>query len=715
MSTPLFSSTWYRVAKLRPRLRSHTEVHSHYYRGDLWYLIQDHFTGRFHRFTSETYVVIGLMDGSRTMEQIWDSACFRLEDNMPSQDEVIRLLGQLHQADIIQTQLPPDMIEIDHRRRSTQRKQLLAKLKSPLAIKIPLWDPERVLEKTRYLADILFSIYGGILWLILTITAIILAAMQWQILSTNLADRVLALENLMLLWLIYPVVKGIHEFGHGYAVKRWRGEIHEMGVMLLVFIPVPFVDATSAYAFRNKYQRMLVGAAGIMTEVALAALAMIVWTLAEAGALRAIAFNVMLIAGVSTLLFNGNPLLRFDAYYVLADFLEIPNLGVRANRQLGYFLKRYLLGLTSEIPPARSKREALWLVVYSLTSFCYRIVVMLGIALFVATKLFILGIILAIWSFYGFLGRPIYNVIHYLIADEQLKKKRQRLISVISVAAILFIGGLFWVPFPRITLTEGILWVPDNAQIVMATQGMVDELLLAPGQQVTAGMPLIRTTNSEHDANVSIAEGRLRELQARKRIAESLANNTESKLIDEEINRSNAELARMVDEQQRLLVRSPSEGVFYLSRTDDLEGRWLQRGELVGYVLRPSDYRVWVIVDQADIDLVRADVKQVEVLLAEDLDKVYSAGIIREVPGIRNELPSLALSTEGGGQFALDPKEVEVPKSFEPFFQFEISLHDVPANRIGERIYVRFVHSPEAIAYRWLRTARRVLLEQMIY
>lgn len=715
MSTPLFSSSWYRIAKLRPRLRSHTEIHRHYYRGDLWYLIQDHFTGRFHRFTPETYVVIGLMDGSRTMEAIWDSACSRLMDNMPSQDEVIRLLGQLHQADIIQTQIPPDMVEVDRRRRTMRRKQFLAKLKSPLAVKIPFWDPDRFLEKTRWLADILFSISAGIIWLLITMTALVLMAIHWDVLSNNLADRVLALENLLLLGLIYPIVKGIHEFGHGYAVKRWQGEVHEMGLMLLVFIPVPYVEASAAYAFSNKYQRMLVGAAGIMVEVVLAALAMIVWSLVEPGALRAVAFNVMLIAGISTLLFNGNPLLRFDAYYVLSDFLEIPNLGMRANRQLGYLLKRYLLGIKSETPPARSRREAVWLVTYSITSFCYRIVVMLGIALFVITKLFILGIILAIWSFYGFLLQPLFNTVRYLIVDEQMKKKRLRLICVMGIAASLIFGILFWLPFPKLTLTEGVLWAPENTQVVVATQGVVEELLVATGQEVTPGTALIRTTNSAHDASVRMAESRLQELTARNRIAQSLAKNTESRLIEEEIQRSRAELARLLDEQQRLLIRSPSEGVFHLSRADNLMGRFLQRGELVGYVLRPSEYRVWVIVDQADIKSVRGDVQEVKVRLAEDLDRTYPAEIVREVPGVHKELPSMALSVEGGGKFVLDPEEIEVPKAFEPFFQFEIALQDVPPNRIGERVYVRFEHTPEAIAYRWLRTARRVLLELLIY
>jgi putative peptide zinc metalloprotease protein len=124
---------------------------------------------------------------------------------------------------------------------------------------------------------------------------------------------------------------------------------------------------------------------------------------------------------------------------------------------------------------------------------------------------------------------------------------------------------------------------------------------------------------------------------------------------------------------------------------------------------------VWVIVDQADIESVRGDVQEVKMLLAEDLDRTYPVEIVREVPGVHKELPSMALSVEGGGKFALDPEEIETPKAFEPFFQFEIVLHDMPPNRIGERVYVRFVHTPEAIAYRWLRTARRVLLEQQIY
>ena len=713
MSTPLFSSSWYRVSKLRPRLRAHVEVHRHLYRDELWYLIQDHASGRFHRFTPEAYAVIGLMDGNKSVDQIWESACARLGDDMPSQDEVVQLLGQLHQADMIQADIPPDIEEVDRRRRTTKRKQILARFKSPFAIRIPLWDPNDFLERTEWVGRFVFSPLGAALWLTIAIMALVQAGVHWVPLSSNLADRVLAVENFLVLWLVYPLIKGIHEFGHGYAVKRWGGEVHEMGIMFLVFIPVPYVEASAATAFSNKYQRMLVGAAGITTEMFLAALAMLVWTVVEPGTVRVIAFDVMLVAGVSTVLFNGNPLLRFDAYYVLADFLEIPNLGTRANRQVGFVLKRYLLGVKSERAPARSRGEAAWLAGYAVAAFCYRMVVMLGIALFVANKMFILGVILALWAVYGFLIHPLFKTIKYLLVDEQMKKRHARLSLVTTVMVSVTALALFFVPLPKMTITEGVLWVPDKARVVATAQGTVSELLVPPGKQVEPGTPLIRCTNNELETRVRVVNGRLQELTARDHLAQSEGKTIESRLIEEETMRTQAELDRLLQEQQALVIRSPAAGRFHLSTADDLPGRHLRRGEPVGYVLEPGEYLARVVVGQADIDSVRSDVRAVDVRLAEQFDKVFPARMDREVPSAHRELPSLALSVEGGGPFALDPAEFESPKAFEPIFQFEILLQEVPANRVGERVYVRFRHTPEPIGYRWLRAARRVLLERL--
>ena len=155
-------------------------------------------------------------------------------------------------------------------------------------------------------------------------TAVLLAAIHWHDLTEDFMDRVLVPHNLLLLWLVFPVLKTLHEFGHAFATKVYGGEVHEMGVLLLVFTPCPYVDASAASAFRTKWHRIIVGAAGMIVELFLASLALFVWLNVEPGVVRAVTYNVMVIAGISTVLFNGNPLLRYDGYYIFADYLEIP-------------------------------------------------------------------------------------------------------------------------------------------------------------------------------------------------------------------------------------------------------------------------------------------------------------------------------------------------------------------------------------------------------
>jgi putative peptide zinc metalloprotease protein len=182
----------------------------------------------------------------------------------------------------------------------------------------------------------------------------VLAGLNWSTLSENVVDRALAPQNLLLLWFVYPLVKAIHELGHAYATKIYGGEVHEIGVMFLVFVPVPYVDASASSSFPDKRQRMAVGAIGIGVEMLLAAVAVFVFAHATIGLVHAIAYNVILIGGVSTILFNGNPLLRFDGYYVLSDLLDVPNLGPRANAYVGYLAQRRLDALAARECNARS-------------------------------------------------------------------------------------------------------------------------------------------------------------------------------------------------------------------------------------------------------------------------------------------------------------------------------------------------------------------------
>ena len=221
----LYSNYWYRVADIKPTLRSHVLLNRHIYREQSWYVLQDPSTGRQHRFNKNAYTIIGMMDGKRTIQQIWDAANSALGDQAPTQDEVIRLLGQLHFTDVLQSDISPDMLEILDRRGKRRGSQWKQRLMNPFALRFPLVDPDDFLVKWMSLVKPFLSWAGVLLWLLVVGSALVLAVLNWPELTNNMADRILTPKNLLLLWLVYPVVKLMHELGHAFTTRIWGGEV----------------------------------------------------------------------------------------------------------------------------------------------------------------------------------------------------------------------------------------------------------------------------------------------------------------------------------------------------------------------------------------------------------------------------------------------------------------------------------------------------------
>ncbi len=712
MSTSIFSASWYRVADLIPRLRSHAEIHRVSYRGQRWYLLQDHATGRFHRFSPAAHHLIGLMNGRRTLAEIWGLASEALGDDLPTQDETIRLLAQLYRTNALVTDAASDVVELVDRDESVRRREFWSNFRSPLAIKFALWDPERALERWLPRVRPVFSRTGFAIWTLVVGAAFLLAVENWRSLSEGLTDRVLATENLVLLWFSFPIVKLLHEFGHAFAVKRWGGETHEMGVMFLVGVPVPYVDASASSAFPSRWQRALVGAAGVFVELFVAALAMFVWVLVEPGAARAVAFNVMLIAGVSSLFFNGNPFLRFDAYYVLSDLLEIPNLGVRANQYWGYLVKRFVFGQAEAENPASTTTEALWLAGYAVGALVNRMLITLSIALFVASRLFFVGVLIASWSILQFAILPIGRHLRFVFFDSRIRAQRRRAIGWTLGLIAGTIVTLGFVPAPNWTSAEGVVWVRDDARVRAATAGIVEAFRVSPGSRVEEGEGLVKLVDPELDAERAVAEANLRANRAQYRLDRT------RDLVQAEISRQSMEhavrrLERVEEDQRALIVKSPTSGRFLVDSSRDWVGRYVERGETIGYVVDFDPLIVRVAVPARSVDLVRHRTVRVEARLVERLDRVHPATIVGEVPAATDALPSLALSTEGGGSIALDPARSGEARAFRTHFLFDLALDpgDPPIG-IGERVYVRFTHDPEPIAIQLYRAVRRLLLSQ---
>lgn len=710
MNRTFFSSQWYRVADLRPRLRSQAQLHRQRFRGQTWHILQDHQSGRFHRLSPSAQLMVCLMNGRRSVDEIWSHVCGKFDDDPPSQDETIHLLAQLHGADLIHGEAPPDMAELDRRAFGQQRRSLLLKLRNPLALRLPLFDPDRFLEATAPLVRPAFGVIGLLLWLSVVGFGAVLAALHWPALSANVVDRALAAENIVLILIAYPAVKTLHELGHAYAAKLGGGEVHEIGVLFLVFMPVPYVDASSSSAFQEKWRRALVGGAGIMVELLLAAIAMIVWVNIEPGLVRAMAFNVMLIGGLSTLFFNGNPLLRFDGYYVFCDLVEIPNLGSRANAYILHLAQRHLFGLTPE-PPIATRGERIWFVCYGVAAFFYRLVIIASIALFIAGKLFFIGVLLAVWGVVGMLLWPLLKGFFWLLGSPRLNGRRRRALSTIGALTAALAAAIFALPLPHATMAEGVVWTPESAAIRAGTEGWVAEILAPPDAHVEVGQPILRLDDPSVTMRIEILAAERRELQLRIEAARRM-DQVQANMLREQIRRTTASLARFEERRESFTLHAGASGRLILPVARDLPGRFLRQGERVGDILVEGAPTIRAVVDEADVDLVRQRTRSVALRFAQHPALVIPARLRRELPAGQRDLPSRVLGTEGGGGVVLDPSGRD-GGALEPLFQFDLQALAAPSTPlVGGRVYVRFDHGSTPIYQRLYRRLRQLFLRR---
>ena len=710
MAKSLFSPSWYRVDKLTPRLRDHVRIHRHHYRGVLWYVLEDPSSQRTHRFTPAVNYILGLMDGVRTVNQIWELATENLGDDAPTQDELIQLLGQLHSADAMQCDVPPDTKELLERHQKQKSSSWKRKYLNPLAVRIPLFDPDKFLVRSMMIARLAFSWFGAALWLFIVGWGIVLAALHWPELTVNVTDRVLAPSNLILLWLTFPIVKALHELGHAYAIRVWGGEVHEMGIMFLVLMPIPYVDASAASSFREKYKRVIVGSGGMIVEIFIATLAFFVWLQLEPGTARSIAYNVMLIASVSTVLFNANPLLRFDGYYIFADYVEIQNLGTRSTKYLGFLFQKYLFGLRNLEPALSTPGERRWFVGYGVASFIYRIFVVVLIVTFVATKFFFIGVIMALWATVIMVFIPIGKNIAKILTDSAIAPKRTRAITTTAFIILVLLIVVFLIPVPSWTRTQGVVWVQGDAVVRVETDGFIETIVAKPNAKVKRGNILIRLRDKEVETRVKLLRGRVEELDAQHtmHLQDDLVR---ARMLREEIASAKAELARAEDEFNNLILRSKMDGTFIIMDAEDLPGRYVRKGEVIAYTVDPKTTTTRVTVKQQDIDIVRNQTKTIEVRMVDRIFETQSAEIKRLVPGATDKLPSLALSQQGGGEIAVDPQATKQAKAFQKHFVLEVGFPiNSPRINIGSRVYVRFDHGFESIGKQGYRRLRQLFM-----
>lgn len=713
--SPLFSPYWYKVGRVMPRLRPGVRITRREEQGEVWHILSAPESNRHFRLDAASYALIAALDGRHSLDAIWRRVLTRFGDAAPGQDEAIRLLGQLHQADALNAGTAPTLAEFSQRSRRMQRQKLLGRLKSPLFVRVPLFDPHRLIDLTYPLVRPMFSWAGFVLWLGIVTWLAVQAVAQWGLLSNAVLDRALSTDNLIVAMVVFPFAKALHEMSHGWAVRHWGGEVREFGIMFLVFLPAPYVDASDATAFRSRRARMVVGGAGMMAEALLAALAMWVWLEAAPGLARAIAFNTMLIAGVSTLLFNGNPLLRFDAYFMLSDLIGVQNLAGRSQKWWGWVLHRFFYGIDDWENPARSRAEARWFAFYHPASYAYRIFLTLSIALFVAQKYRVIGLGLAAWSVSTTLILPAGQGIWHLMTSAQLTGYRRRAWGMTGLIVGLPLA-LLLVPLPYGTVAPGVVIAPDSARIAAPVDAEIARVLTPAGTHVAQSTPLAALTAPLADNRLALIEAQLATTRARLSIFEATPTGT-----DEAIG-TRARLAYLREERDearedlsKLALSTQTAGLFLARDPVLLPGRRLSEGSEIGLLI-PEDARaqIRVAIPASQIDLVRLSPENVSVYVPGS-GFAPQPGVTRAIaPQATRQLDYPTLAKATGGPLVMDPTDNAGRRTAQPFHMAEIDSDlSYDALAVGALVWVRFDHGFAPLAPRLWRLARQTFLSRL--
>jgi putative peptide zinc metalloprotease protein len=679
MTGATFSDAWHRISSARVGLLPTVRVKKHSYREQTWYVLQDTFSQKFFRVTPQAWRFLARLTPRRNVDDIWRAHVREFPDQAPGQEEVAQLLSQLNLANLLYFRHQADSAAIYQRDQTRRQREQRGKLMTFLYVRVPLFDPDAWLDRMRPLIGLLGHPLVVVIWLLVVAMGGVAALGEREALA-NGAQGLLALDNLPWLYLSLTVLKLCHELGHSFVCKHYGGQVHSFGVMFLIFTPLPFMDASASWRFRSRAQRALVGAAGMIVELFLAAIGAMVWANTGAGLTHSLAFNVMVVGSVSSLLFNGNPLLRFDAYYILADLLDIPNLYQKAGQQWLYYADRALFGSTDARPAALDGWERFWMTAYAPLSYVYRLTVTSGVLLYVLDHWFVLGLAMFVVAVWTLVGIPLLRLFAHLTGPRcQKNRLRAWAVSLTLLAALL--GLLGGVPVSHSIRVGGMLEAEKSASVLAGVDGWLTTLEVHSGDTLRAGQVIARLENPELVHDLEVTRQQIAEIAAQRRRALATAPSDVSALASREQSLI-ARLGELQSLSRQLVVRADRAGRWVAPDLHEKQGGWVPRGGNLGEIVVEGDYRFTAIVTQEDAEaLFHVHPDAVEVRLHGQADHLIQARSVTLIPYQRQKLASSALGFMGGGDIAVRPDDQSGKATTEAFFELRA---DIPAGALRD-------------------------------
>jgi putative peptide zinc metalloprotease protein len=708
---------------LTVRKRPDLTASRHHYQGTGYWVVKEPVGLQYYRFHDEEYFILGMLDGHVSLQQIKEGFERRFAPQKITFGDLQQFIGMLHRSGLVISNAPGQGKALKVRGGTKKRKEIVGKFTNLFAIRFRGFDPERILNGILPWFGWLFTVPALIFFVGFFLSAALLLGSQYETVYARLPtfQQFFAADRWLYLAVTMAVVKVIHEFGHGLSCKKFGGECHEIGFMLLVFTPCLYCNVSDSWMLPNKWKRVWIGAAGIYVELILAAFAAYIWYFSEPGLLNDLCLNMMFLNLVSTVLVNGNPLLRFDGYYILMDALEIPNLRQKATEVLKRWFQKTCLGLELQDDPFLPKRNQALFALYTIASVIYRWVVVFSICWFLIKVLEPYGLqqigrIVAVMGFSGLIIQPVVQTWKFIRTPGRLAKvKRGPLLTSLAIAGAV-IAAVIYVPLPhRIYCAFEIR--PTRAGAVYAgTPGQIVRTVEA-GTLVKQGDELAVLRNLDLDIRLTELKGReqeaqvrLRNLSLRSRGDDTLKTQLETQ--QELISSLQKLQAKTQEEIDRLVVVAKRDGIVLPppekqpqpggdGRLPGWSGSPLQpynRGalltaeDLICEIGSPDELEAVLIVDQGDVQLV--DIGQrVDLKLEANRIETFSGTITeKSETEIRHTSSALALQTGGDLQTEIDPETGQArPRSVS--YQARVPLDDAdvllrPGYRGSAKIHV---------------------------
>jgi putative peptide zinc metalloprotease protein len=690
------------------RMRPDLTAQQQRYQGQIYWVIKEPVGLHYFRFQEEEYAILKMLDGETSLDEIK----VEFENLFPPQkitvEELGNFVGTLHRNGLVIAQVAGQGEQLKKRRGEKRRREFLGAMTNILALRFKGIDPDRLLNWLYPKVRWFYSVPARIVCAILALSALLLVLVQFDNFHTKLPTfhQFFEAKNWIYLGVTLAITKVIHEFGHGLTCKHFGGECHEMGVMFLVLTPCLYCNVSDSWMLPNKWHRAWIGAAGMYVEIVIASICTYLWWFSEPGLLHQLCLSTMFVCSVSTVMFNANPLLRYDGYYILADLMEIPNLRQKATSILNRKLGLWCLGLEEPEDPFLPQRNQMFFALYTIAAAVYRWLILFGILwflyrLFEPYGLKVISQVLATISIVSLVAMPLWKVGKFFYVPGRLDKVKRKNVNItlgILVTAALLV---LFLPLPYHVLCTLEIKPRDADRVHVVVGGVLEEIAVKPGEEVKTGAVLGRLSNVELSLEIADIEGRIAQQEARWRTLHTEQFELQNELAGQqlpEVEKSLAALREQLAEKQRdrgrLQFVAPSDGTVLpppaVPRPPDRgagelakwSGSPLEPENLGAYLTPPTLYcqigdpHKWeaqLAVDQDDIEFIREN-QPVAIRLDELPNQTFHTEIAEIGPELK--VTPRQLSSKSGGELMSKSDETGMERPINTSYQARAAIDD---------------------------------------